>query len=103
MRGKHSPSYKVPPTETSTHLVSTCTMHRRAAAILLDQSELDGGSVAEANTCMCLAGRQAHSARVLIRNFMAAALQRQNTILQVPGRCGKHSPSECRRQRRART
>ena len=37
-----------------THLASASASHRGAATRLLDQSELDGGSVANAKTCRCL-------------------------------------------------
>ena len=46
--GKHPPSECLV-AETSTHLASASTSHRGAAASLLDQSEVHGGSVTKAN------------------------------------------------------
>ena len=60
------PSFISPqPLNTSTHLESASILHYGAAASMLDQSELHGSSFANANH------------------------------LQMPGRGGKHSPSEC--------
>ena len=56
------------------HLEAAFDSQHGAAAGLLDQSALDGGSLAKTNT-----------------------------IVQVPGPRSKHSPSKCQRQRRART
>ena len=48
-------------TDTSTHLESASTLHRGAAAGLLDQSEVHGGSVAQCHANQLLGPRDKHS------------------------------------------
>ena len=69
--GEHSPPPQCHEQKTSTHLESASALHRGAAASLLDQLELHGGTMVKANTC------------------------------KVPDRGGgKHSPPpECQRQK----
>jgi len=103
----------------STHLQSASTSHRRAAARLLDQAKLHGGSIADRTHCRCLVAvakvcalhlsvrcRVGHAPSVRIRLAPSSSrtfarpvgaswrLHCRSNTLQVPGRgCGdKHSP-----------
>ena len=108
--------------QADTHLESIFSSHRRAAASLLDQSELHGSSVAKANTCTgalsplqtlsirvseTWAGTHLESASTLHHGapaslisqiFMTAPLQRQTHTL-VAGWCDKALSHECHRHR----